>query len=80
MRRDIGGHRRATYRRRVCTHEEMLQYARYMCLAMYFAIGDVVVFQRLGTFMGGRFSKMICSVMLGAGEGRTWENEDLQKK
>ena len=61
-----------------------MQYARYMCRIVIFMIGSgsraKLFRQEVGASMGGRFSKMLCSIVLGAGEGRVWSDEELQRR
>lgn len=70
----IGGVSPASWARRVVTHREMLQFLVYMTRMNMFMLGRgadaTIIFQKLGCAMGGRYSKMATSLLLGGGEGR----------
>lgn len=81
----VGGIRWASWKRRVFTHQELLQYAEYERRLNLVALGNggnaIVLEQIQGAPMGGRFSVFkSSSLVLSGREGRFIEDVQLQQQ
>ncbi len=84
VRGHIGGSSAGTFRRFVPTHTEMLQHLHYTTKMTLFKLGSgeqaVYILQIFGTAMGGRGSKILCSLILGDGESHFFADPAWQRR
>lgn len=83
VRGKIGGHTANTFKRFSVSHAEMHSHLRYTVRMAVFRLGSgqsmIILYQVWGTAMGGRGSKILCSLLLGEGESLMYASEWMQR-